>query len=175
MNDPDIILFNELKKENREAFNKLFRIYYSQLRAFAWSFLNSKELADEVVQESFIYIWSHAKQLSPQTSVRAYLFRMVRNRSLNILKSDKIRDLHHTKYMSENNSKTSESAADTDLKAKIQNASQELPEKCRLIFNLSKIEGLTYDEISDYLEISKKTIENQMTIAFKKLREILKK
>ena len=174
--DQDKILFLQIGQGNKSAFDTLFEKYYTRLCRFAYSFTKSVELAEEAVQNTFVKLWLQRNSIEITTSVVSYLFTAVRNHALNELKKITVRRSYESEY-AEN--KTVEYLVGQNIKEgkfrnSVNKAVERLPEKCREIFQLSRNDGLTYDEIAEYLKISKKTVENQMGIAFKKLREILK-
>lgn len=155
----------------------IFRSYYQPLCRYAYSFLEDKEEAEEVVQSAFITIWEKRKSLDIQTSLKSYLYRMVRNACLNVIKHEKIKQQHVAHELAVTEA-TYESVAQkvyaTELELKISEAMKTLPEQCRLVFQLSRFEELKYQEIADQLQISVKTVENHMGKALKIMREQLK-
>jgi RNA polymerase sigma-70 factor (ECF subfamily) len=169
--DPDIILFKEVQKGNREAFNALFNKYYQQLCRFCFHYVQSKDTTEEIVQDVFVNVWQNSAKTEIKISVAAWLYTLVKNHALNYLKKEKTRKKYEDNAIIEEEDKPAYDAE--KFKNELEKSMQKLPEKCRLIFQLSKSEGLSYDEIAEYLGISKKTIENQMTIAFRKLKEML--
>lgn len=174
--EEDKKLLKSIKENKREAFNSLFRKYYAQLTNFAHGFLKDRDLAEEAVQEMFINIWNQRNHLDINSSVLSYLYMSVRNTALNKIKSIQVRQKHENLYADEYlTESTSIPTADNNIEIKqlINRGIKQLPQKCMDIFLLSRNEGLTYQEIADYLEVSKKTVENQMGIAFKKLRQFL--
>lgn len=122
----------------------------------------------------FVYLWEKAPAINIDTSLKAYLYTSARNYTLNIIKKQQT-ELHHLNEYSEYNNphEPEEKVSDAEISKLIQSGVDTLPNKCREIFILCKQEGLTYDEIAEYLDISKKTIDNQMGIALRKLREYL--
>ena len=80
-----------LQLGNESAFEMIFRTYYQPLCRYAYSFLQDKEEAEEVVQSSFITVWDKRNSLTIETSVKSYLYRMVRNSCLNVIKHEKIK------------------------------------------------------------------------------------
>ncbi len=169
-------LFEKIAQKNRLAFDTLFRKYYTRLCRFAIRYLKDENMAEECVQELFIKIWEQADHLHVEGAVISYLFAAVKNTALNLIKKENTRHKYETAY--EDPSSTEEMSIseieNESFASLVIGAVNKLPEKCREIFKLSKDDGLTYEEIADYLNISKKTVENQMGIAFKKLREMLK-
>lgn len=173
----DAEIVNELALDNKEVFEYVFRTYYSQLCRFSMKFLREKEATEEIVQEIFLYIWKKRHSLNITRSLKAYLYTATRNRSLNYIKSNSSR-VEISVELAEEDQLLHVPANDNidpqELRQFISQAIEMLPPKCRAIFDLSKNAGLTYQEIAEELEISKKTVEAQMSIALKKLRESLK-
>jgi RNA polymerase sigma-70 factor, ECF subfamily len=166
-----------LKKGNQTALEMIFKTHYKPLCSYAYSFLNDKDEAEEVVQSSFISLWEKRDTISIQTSFKSYLYRMVRNACLNTIKHEKVKKLYadQEKLTGEPiHEAVSEGLLTTELETRILNAIQVLPEQCRLVFQLSRFEELKYQEIADQLSISVKTVENHMGKALKIMREELK-
>lgn len=166
-----------LQEGNETAFEMLFRTYYKPLCQYAWSFLNDKDEAEEVVQAAFITIWDKKDQIEIQTSVKSYLYRTVRNSCLNVIKHEKVKKVHVAHEMavgdvSYNNA--SQTVIASELEGRISEAMKALPEQCRLVFQLSRFEELKYAEIAAQLNISVKTVENQMGKALRIMRDQLK-
>ncbi len=177
MTDSDLIYDRELVQGNELAFEKIFKIYYKPLCHYAYSFLNDGAEAEEVVQNTFVKIWERRSTIQVQTSVKAYLYSMVRNSCLNVIKHEKVKKefAKDHQYVSETSRPVvEEKMISNDLESKIYEAMRALPEQCRLIFQLSRFEELKYQEIADQLEISVKTVENQMGKALKTMRLHLK-
>lgn len=166
-----------LKEGNETAFEMIFRTYYQPLCQYAYSFLNDRDEAEEVVQAAFINIWDKRTQIEIQTSMKSYLYRMVRNSCLNVIKHEKVKKQHvaHEMFHGEaTHEGVSQSVISSELEARITEAMKVLPEQCRLVFQLSRFEELKYSEIAEQLNISIKTVENQMGKALKIMREQLK-
>lgn len=174
--DEDRLLFKQIKKGNKKAFDSLFRKYYAQMVRFAMGYLHDGPVAEGVVQDVFIRIWEHAKNIEIETSLSAYIYRATRNQCLNLIKHEAVK----RKYEQEQLGEATETyqggpgSINADkFKGALSLAVGKLPNKCREIFELAKFEGLSYDEIANYLKVSAKTVENQMGIALRKLREYL--
>ncbi|NOS90506.1 MAG: RNA polymerase sigma-70 factor [Cyclobacteriaceae bacterium] len=177
MTDSDLIYDTELVQGNELAFEKIFKIYYKPLCHYAYSFLNDGAEAEEVVQNTFVKIWERRSNIQVQTSVKAYLYSMVRNSCLNVIKHEKVKKefAKDHQYVSETSRPVvEEKMISNDLESKIYEAMRALPEQCRLVFQLSRFEELKYQEIAEQLEISVKTVENQMGKALKTMRLHLK-
>lgn len=163
-----IALFN-----NQQAYSELFLHFYPSLQQFAFSFLKSKQLSEEAVSDVFIKIWENRKTLHTITNLKFYLFTSTRNTALNYLKKQKGRqNLLPDDYWVELNSvffDPEQLMITAEMIRKIQEAVQSLPPRCKLIFKLVKEEELKYREVAELLNLSVKTVENQMTIALKKI------
>jgi RNA polymerase sigma-70 factor (ECF subfamily) len=170
-------LYVALKEGKETAFEMIFRTYYQPLCKYAYSFLNDKDEAEEVVQASFISIWEKRGELSIQTSLKSYLYRMVRNACLNVIKHEKVKQQHAQVQLAggeQAQESSSQPVLASELEQKIYESMKLLPEQCRLVFQLSRFEGLKYQEIADQLDISVKTVENQVGKALKIMRTQLK-
>lgn len=166
-------LFERIKQRDRTAFDTLFRKYYAALCRFSYTICLSEDDAEESVQDMFINFWEKAPQINVSTSLKAYLYTSARNYTLNIIKKQQTEQYHLNEYVIEESDDQNEKMQDAEISRLIQSGVNTLPDKCREIFILCKQEGLTYEEIAEYLDISKKTIDNQMGIALRKLREYL--
>lgn len=166
-----------LKAGDLTAFEMLFRTYYQPLCNYAFTFVQDRDEAEEIVQSTFLNIWEKRENLSIHTGVKPYLYAMVRNACLNVIKHEKIKQQHVAMEMAVAE-RSIESVARTvmasELETRIYRAMDQLPEQCRLIFKLSRFEELKYAEIAEQLDISIKTVENQMGKALRIMREHLK-
>ncbi len=167
-------LFEGIKQRDKTAFDILFRKYYAALCRFSYAMCLSEEDAEECIQDLFVHLWEKSPVVNIETSLKSYLYTSARNYTLNAMKKRQIERNYLNEY-AENGSlqEQEENISEAEIGQLIQTGVDTLPEKCREIFILSKQEGLTYDEIAEYLNISKKTIENQMGIALRKLRDYL--
>lgn len=132
--------------------------------------------SEEVVQEVFLNYWDKRTTLAVTGSLKAYLYRSVRNACLNQLKHQKVRNsyvLIQTGILKEEESRVSDNVVQMELQQKIDTSIEELPSERKKIFKLSREEGLKYKEIADQLGLSVKTVEAQMGKALKYLRENL--
>ena len=163
-----IALFN-----NQQAYNELFLHFYPPLHQFAFSFLRSKQLSEEAVSDVFIKIWEKRKTLHTITNLKFYLFTATRNTAFNYLKKQKgLQNLLPDDYWVELNSvffDPEQLMITAEMVNKIHEAVQSLPARCKLIFKLVKEEELKYREVAELLNLSIKTVENQMTLALKKI------
>lgn len=155
------------------AFKQLFGLFENGLSRFTYSILKNKELSEEVVSDVFFKIWVHRAKISEIENFKAYLFTSARNISINYLnkeKRDKALLLEDIIVPLPFNEICPESELiSKELKEIIGNAINHLPERCKLIYSLAKIEQLKYKEIANILDISVKTIDHQLTIAVRKI------
>ena len=169
-------LYLKLKGGDEEAFQTLFLKYYSAMCRFANQLLNDRELAEEIAQDMFVKIWEKRAFLNIETSVKHYFFRSVRNHCLNHIQHEKIKKQYANKIMESAHQEinTEQYYLEIDLVKRIEKSIASLPPKRMEIFRLSREQGLKYKEIADKLGISVKTVEAQMGLALKYLREDLK-
>jgi RNA polymerase sigma-70 factor (ECF subfamily) len=171
-------LLEQIKSGDEKAYRQLFDEYYDDLCRFALMYAKDKDAAEEIVQNFFVQFWIKKENISINLSLKSYLFSSVRNGALNYIRDkkkltsidDNIEYLDSISYheSDENNIDLK------DLNTRVFESIENLPQKCREIFKLSRMENLTYKEIAEKLSISQKTVENQIGIALKKLHENLK-
>jgi RNA polymerase sigma-70 factor, ECF subfamily len=170
-------LLGTLKAGDITAFEMLFRTYYQPLCNYAYTFVQDKDEAEEIVQSTFLSVWEKKETLEIRTGVKPYLYAMVRNACLNVLKHEKVKQQHVAVELA-TGERSSESVARSvmasELETRIYKAMETLPEQCRLVFKLSRFEELKYAEIAEQLDISVKTVENHMGKALRIMREQLK-
>ncbi len=146
------------------------------MAAFAKKYLNDIDLAKEIVHEAFLKLWEKRNELDTSKSIKSYLYTTVYNRSLNYIRDNKKFDKTEGKTelleRAESWDSSNQMIAD-EIQLKITQTLDELPEKCRQIFVMSRYEELKYREIAEKLSISVKTVETQMSKALKALRKNL--
>ncbi len=155
------------------SYEKLFRELFKPLCSLAMKYLGDLDEARNLVHEVFITVWEKFDSLPPDTNYKSYLFTSVRNRCLNYLR-DKKNHLPLEKLAESKFSETNTQLETAELEKEIELAINSLPEKCRQIFELNRMEGLKYAEIAEKLGISVKTVEAQMSKALSVLRDHLK-
>lgn len=172
----DSVTLNLLQQGNEDIFENVFKQHFNSLHAYAFTILKDAVAAEEVVQSLFLKIWEKKENLDIRTSLKSYLYRATYNDCMNIIKHWQVRQRHqdHISYVSDMSYEhTANQLHENELKKELQKAMNLLPEKCRTIFQMSRFEELKYQEIADRLEISIKTVENQMGKALKILRTAL--
>jgi RNA polymerase sigma-70 factor (family 1) len=167
------------KDDSEESYKVLFLINYEKLVHFANSILQSTKDAEEVVSDFFVNIWRNRKQLHLIESPRSYFYTSVKNLSINRVRSnDRRNHLPSPEAWSIKMDSVFFNPDDllisTEFVKKIMDCVNKMPPKCKLIFKLIKEEGLKYAEVAALLEISVKTVEAQMAIAFKRIKNCLR-
>jgi RNA polymerase sigma-70 factor, ECF subfamily len=176
MKDPDSQFILQIKSGDKGSFEIIFRKYYQELCQHAYRFVTDVHLAEEIVQDFFFKFWIKRESLAVNSSLKSYLFRAVQNHSLNHLEHVKI-NRKYADYIgfqtAAGGSAVTDHMIEKELERQIQKAIVCLPARRREIFELSRFEGLKYQEIADKLEINIKTVESQMTKALEQLRSEL--
>jgi RNA polymerase sigma-70 factor, ECF subfamily len=159
---------------DEQAFELLFRKYYIRLCGFANKYFNEPEEAREVVQEVFTKIWEGREDIIPDQSLCSYIFKITSNISINRLRHKRIEskyvEIYKLVYADNREISPHESLLAKELNHNITTALNKIPPKCKRIFDLSRIEGLKYNEIAVILQISVKTVEAHMSKALNILR-----
>lgn len=166
-------IIGAIREGNERIFEETFRKYYQSLCNYANSILKEMDEAEEVVQNLFMSIWEKRNDLEINISLKSYLYRAVHNHCLNRIKHLKVREEYQqyaTNFYDASYESVSQTVMKNELETKIEEAIRKLPEQCRLIFRMSRFEELKYHEIAEQLEISPKTVENQIGKALKILR-----
>lgn len=173
MQTNDQMIFQSIKSGDEKALEMLFKEYYQPLCRYANSYLEDPDDAEEVVQNCFIKLWEKRENINIQSSVKSYLYQIIRNACLNEIKHQQVKK-NYGDMVSQQGEQHSEASDQTtlrgELEEKIAAALQSLPQQCRLIFTMSRFEELKYQEIADQLNLSIKTVENQMGKALKLMR-----
>ena len=154
-------------------FEDLFKSQYEKLCAVANQYLKDLEAAEETVQAIFVKFWENRELIIVSQSHNSYLHTSVKNSCLNQLKHLKIKEAykeHNQREIEYEENQIEDHTSENELAAKIKTAIDDLPEGRRNIFILSRYEGLKYKEIAERLNISVKTVENQMGSALKFLK-----
>ena len=163
----------DIKSGDIEAFEQLFNDYCGQLCAHAYTLLHDADDAEEMVQNVFVNFWNKRATLTISGSPKSYLYKAVKNESLNFIKHKKVVDLHATGSQHITLAQAQDPLVLTELQEKIDQVLAALPPERKKIFLMNRNEGLKYREIAVKLNISIKTVENQMGSALKFLRNQL--
>ena len=170
-------ILKRLKANDEGAVRWLFSTYFSPLAGVAYRIVQDQDAAKDIVQDVFVRLWTHRDTLQITTSLNSYLRRSVVNASIDHKRRFYEKNKQSLEGQGEWEDVTTtaeEKLREEDTKQQINRAISTLPERCRLIFILSRYEELTYAQIAEKLDISVKTVENQMTKALKVLKKKLK-
>ncbi|MEI6945743.1 RNA polymerase sigma-70 factor [Paraflavisolibacter sp. H34] len=177
MNNQEEASFADWRR-SEAAFEAFFKKTFPNLCVYCkFKYGFDMEMAEDVVNTSFIKLWEARPTLEADVAPRSYLYKIIHHTSLNIIKHEKVKQQHVQLVLkSAPDSVDPEGFDAVDLKqlrAAIEGAIAELPEQMRRVFELSRFEGLKYAEIAGQLSISVKTVETQMSRALARLRERL--
>lgn len=171
-------LIINLKEGNINSFEKIFNLFSPRLFSFVLRYIKSKEDTEEIVQEVFIQLWENRSKINEDLSFKSYLFTITRNKITDYFRKKKIEDLYRdyvknfTDIISENIYKD---LFNKDYDAVLADGIQQLPEKRKVIFIMSKKFGMSRQEIADFFNISENTVKNQLQEAMDFLRQLVKK
>jgi len=159
------------------AFEQIYQLYWSDLYNYAYNILRDKIVCEEILQETFFSLWSKRENLQIAHSIKAYLFTTVKFQTINFIRSEKVKRDYAASYTSFTKMAVDNSNEEhihlSDLKGIIENEVSKLPEKCQQIFRLSRNDHQSIKNIADLMNISHKTVENQLTKALRQLRSSL--
>ncbi len=167
-------LLNKLKNGERSAYKYLFSEYYSWLCNYVFNLTKNKSLSEDLVQEIFMNLWEKREQLNIKSSIKNYLFKSCHNQFLQYVRKEKVRIdfLNSVRWevLFESYDNESQRLHEEKLE-KLNSLINELPPRCKEIFVKSKLQKKKYREIASELNISIKTVENQMSKALHFLKE----
>lgn len=172
------LIIEEIKKGNQKVFKNFFNKNYEDLVIYANGYLFDVAISEDITQEVFIYIWENAVKMNIETSLRGYIFTMVRNRCLNYLKSLKITDNY--KALDTNISMITEHVFDSTTEEnkkvvyhQILKIVDTLPDRMQKVVRLKFLHNYKYKEIADELGISVNTVKTQLKRAKLKITELI--
>ncbi len=177
-------IIQQFKNGEKSAFEHIFRQYFVRLCIYAQNIIRSKEVAEEVVEDLFLFLWENCGDINITGSLSSYLYRSVHNRCVKYLKHMEVEKKYLEKQQNIYLDRDSGEFISTDypvanliskeLEQSIEKAIQSLPEQCREVFIQNRIYDHSYLEIAEMLKISVNTVKTQMARALQKLRTELK-
>ena len=162
---------------NRGAFQGVFEEYYSPLCNFVNQYIRNWESSEEIVQSTFVKLWENREKIAIKSSIQSYLYQSAKNSTIDYIRKRKTETKKKAEILHMSKDDTYEMSTYDEsyrIKQKIMLALDKIKPKYREVFKLNKLEGLTYDEIADYLKISKRTVEYNMARALESLCGLLK-
>jgi RNA polymerase sigma-70 factor (ECF subfamily) len=174
--EKDFLFVEKLKKGDYNAYTLLMNNYYKNLCGYANLFTKDPSKSEDIVQNVFVKLWVYRKKVDSNIPIKRYLHKSVYNEFIDQYRKNKSVVSLEEKHLRTINTIIDDNSFDIEkLMTRVNNEIEKLPEKCKKVFILNKKEGLTHDEIAEYLQISKKTVEGHITRAFKILNQKLGK
>lgn len=170
------LLTYQFKAGSVDAYKAIFDQYYKPLCSFAKKYVLELAVAEDIIQELLVNFWEQRNKIYLKNSVKSYLFQSARNECLNYLKHQSVEEkyrMHVTNVSSD--SFFHDRLEEEEVNRLIYQTIRTLPPRCRQVFELSRFEGKSFDEIAQELSISKNTIKNQLVSALKQIRQVLEK
>lgn len=167
----------KLGQGDHKSFDALFMLYHPRVKNFLKGFIKDEEEACDMAQDIFFKVWTNRESISKVSSLKAYLYRMARNMVYDYYEHSLVKESYEQKQQL---SSTYADLIEEDLYAQelsilIDIAIEQMPEQRRRIFKMSRKDGLSNDEISQRLQINKRTVENHITQALADLREVVRR
>ena len=159
---------------NHQAFDDVYIAYYNKIKNFINGLIKSDYEAEELTQDIFMKLWINRETIDPNKSFNSYMYTIARNTAFNYLKHKIVETTYEYNHsIPEGIEETEEIIFANEIKLLIDLTIEKMPEKRKQIFKLSRNEGFTNQEIAEKLNLSKKTVENQISLALKELRSII--
>lgn len=163
-----------IREGDESSYRTLFEQYYPVLTTFALKYVAEVDAAKELVQEVFIKLYQKRETLAIQQSLKAYLFKSVYHACLNATDQEKRRSHHHQEAVRyQSNTDYGDRLEEAESQQRIFRAIERLPDQCQRIFTMNRFEDMSNQAIADQLNLSKRTVETQISKALKLLREAL--
>lgn len=169
----DTAIIGAIQEGSYSAFEKVFNAYYAPLSRFAMGYIGDQDQSEEIVQQVFFHYWEKHAELQINSSIKAYLYQAVRNHCLNALKHEQVKNRTEQIMLRDEEPSEENILEGLELEERIDLTISEMPTERQRIFRMSRFEELKYREIAEQLNISIKTVENQMGKALKYMREQL--
>lgn len=169
-------LIRGLKAGNKLVFEEIFNTWYDPLVRYCMQRLYSQEDAEEIVQDIFIKLWVRREELNYSPSLKSYLYRTALNRIINFKEHQEVRNAHRTHVLSASNYASGESNSinTKEIQWLAAEAVNSMPKKRKMVYELSRRDGLSYTEIAEKMGVSVKTVEAHLTAALVQMRTHLK-
>lgn len=174
-----------LAETRKLNFSRIYSLYFPKLVRFACEYVVSSEDAENIVQDLFLFLWEHPELTQTLNNINAYLFTLIKNRCIDFLRHKVLTDNRKDSIDNVQNKELQlkmyalqqfdeNLLSINDIETLLNNAINNLPEKCREIFILSRMNGLKHKDIAEKMDLSVNTVENHIALAIKKLKIGLK-
>ncbi|WP_165688791.1 RNA polymerase sigma factor [Flavobacterium sp. A45] len=169
----DTVIINRLRNGDKQALTELYNEFWQLLFVSSYNVIKDKELCEDIIQDIFMNIWNNREKLEINISLKGYLYACARYQVFNQFKKNK--NKVHVEFLDDLDKRFQHSTPETqmmheELVQQISSIIETLPEKCQLVYKLSRDEQLSHKEIAARLDISTKTVENHITKALQVIR-----
>jgi RNA polymerase sigma-70 factor (family 1) len=174
LHDSNVELLLRIRNNDEGGFRELFTRYNAQLHRFVYRFLKDRDQSADVVQETFINLWQSREKLDARYSLEAYVFTIAKRLTLNYLRKETNGENAKEAFwqrLAAFSNETEDAVLLADFQRQTEALLAMLPPQQKLVFRLSRYEGLTHDQIAQQLNISPHTVHNHLTAALKTIRE----
>ena len=168
------ILTYQLKAGSADAYKKIFNQYYKPLCSFAKKFVFDLAVAEDIVQDLFVKFWVQRSEIHLKTSLKAYLFQSAKNECLNYLKHQSVKEKYKMHIANASTDRFfNDNLEEEEINQLIYLTIESLPPRCKQVFEMSRFDGKSIEEIALELSVSPNTIKNQLVSALKRIRQAL--
>lgn len=166
------LVWQKIQQKNLDVFESYYKEHYKAFFLASYNYVKTTEVAQEIVNDVFLKIWEDAEKITIESSLKAYIYRAIINRSINALNKQK-RESQNQRELEQTHQETYElrEIEVNELKVQLYKAIDALPDQCKKVFVMSRMDGLKQQDIADKLGISIKTVKNHITHALKQLRK----
>ena len=166
----ELTLFRKMQEGDWNAFNSFFESYSERLYLYALGFVGNRAEAEDIVQDTFIYLWVNRAKISHSGSIYAYLSRSVKNSCIDRKLHEEVKQRYQREMMASGEEVSEDYESFEELYERLQIVMDSLPPKCKEIFILGCVEGLSYKDVAEQLGVSVNTVKTQVKVAYKKIK-----
>lgn len=165
-----------LKNGDHDSFERVFLFYFNKVKYFINGFIKSESDAEELAQEVFVRVWVNRESIDPARNFNTYIYVSARNATMNFLRHKYVRDSFAADQMKSQEEYASgeDMVVAKEIDLLVDMALMKMPAQRKAVYELNRREGFSNEEIAVKLGISKKTVENHMSLALKEIRNVIK-